>query len=80
MAQKNQDPIIQSEKNARHYDEKTELESIKPAAGGHVDYTGSVAKTDPREIALVRKIDWRLMVRNATQPSPAAEWRAPVFW
>lgn len=66
MTTKNPEPIIESEKNTRHYDEKTDLESIKPVAGGNVDYTGSVAKTDPKEIALVRKIDWRLMVR----PSP----------
>lgn len=66
MTNKNQEAIIESEKNTRHYDEKTDLESIKPAAGGNADYTGSVAKTDPKEIALVRKIDWRLMVR----PSP----------
>ena len=58
---KNPEPIV--EKETRHYDEKTDLESIKPVAGGgNADYTGSVAKTDPREIALVRKIDWRLMV------------------
>lgn len=69
MAAKPQDAIIESEKNTRHYDEKAELESIKPVAGGNADYTGSVAKTDPREIALVRKIDWRLMVRK-TSPSP----------
>jgi len=25
------------------------------------DYSGAVSKTDPREIALVRKLDWRLM-------------------
>ena len=25
------------------------------------DYSGAVAKTDPREIALVRKLDWRIM-------------------
>jgi hypothetical protein len=25
------------------------------------DYTGAQAKTDPAEIALVKKIDWRLM-------------------
>lgn len=64
MAAQPQDKIVESEKNTRHYDEKAELESIKPVAGGNVDYTGSVAKTDPREIALVRKIDWRLMVRK----------------
>lgn len=61
---KNAEPVIESEKNTRHYDEKAELESVKPVASGNVDYTGSVAKTDPREIALVRKIDWRLMVRR----------------
>jgi hypothetical protein len=65
MATKTPEPVIESEKGTRHYDEKTDLESIKPVAGGNgnADYTGSVAKTDPREIALVRKIDWRLMVR-----------------
>jgi hypothetical protein len=62
MTTKQPEPVIETEKNARLYDEKAELESVKPAAGGHVDYTGSVAKTDPREIALVRKVDWRLMV------------------
>lgn len=63
MAGKHPEPVVEAEKNARVYDDKAELESVKPAAGGLVDYTGSVAKTDPREIALVRKIDWRLMVR-----------------
>ena len=62
MATKNPEPV--SEKNAAYHDEKAELEPVKPAAGGNVDYTGSVAKTDPREIALVRKIDWRLMVSD----------------
>ncbi|RYO97862.1 hypothetical protein DL763_002530 [Monosporascus cannonballus] len=35
----------------------------KPAAteGEVVDYTGSKKKTDPVEIALVRKLDWRIM-------------------
>lgn len=66
MAAKPHDAIVESEKTARQYNEKAELESIKPVAGGNVDYTGSVAKTDPREIALVRKIDWRLMVRKTS--------------
>lgn len=74
MADKPQDTIISSEKNTREYDEKADLESIKPVAGGNVDYTGSVAKTDPKEIALVRKIDWRLMVRS-TSPGLTLEWR-----
>lgn len=70
MATKTPEPIIESEKNTRQYDEKADLESIKPTAtGGHVDYTGSVAKTDPKEIALVRKIDWRLMVRPSPLPN-----------
>jgi hypothetical protein len=51
-------------KIARQYDEKAELESVKPVATGNADYTGSVAKTDPKEIALVKKIDWRLMVSS----------------
>jgi len=53
------------------YDDKPSKEVIekenitydtKPAALENADFTGAVAKTDPVEIALVRKIDWRLMV------------------
>lgn len=53
------------------YNEQPEKEVIekenitydtKPAALENADFTGAVAKTDPVEIALVRKIDWRLMV------------------
>lgn len=36
-------------------------ENLKPTTLGNADHTGAVAKTDPAEIALVRKIDWRLM-------------------
>ena len=46
-----------------HLEDKSELGPDKHA--GAVDYTGAEAKTDPEEIALVRKIDWRLMVRIA---------------
>lgn len=28
---------------------------------GDVDYSGAVKKTDPAEIKLVRKLDWRIM-------------------
>lgn len=28
------------------------------------DYSGAVAKSDPAEIALVRKLDFRIMVRD----------------
>lgn len=75
MATKNTEAIIESEKNTGHYEENADLEHVKPVAGGNVDYTGSVAKTDPKEIALVRKIDWRLMV----SPSALSN-RNYVFW
>jgi hypothetical protein len=54
-------PIVQDEKAIKHYEEKTELEHVKPGALESADYTGAQAKTDPAEIALVKKIDWRLM-------------------
>ena len=28
-----------------------------------LDYSGAAAKTDPEEVRLVRKLDWRIMVR-----------------
>lgn len=59
-----QQPITHDEKSTRQFDEKADLEHVKQ--GGvleNADYTGAEAKTDPAEIALVRKIDWRLMVR-----------------
>lgn len=34
-------------------------------AAENVDYTGTRAKTDPAEIALVRKLDFRIMVSNS---------------
>lgn len=43
-----------------HIDDKSELGPDKHAAVA--DYTGAARKSDPEEIALVRKIDWRLMV------------------
>ena len=36
----------------------TEKGALQQPAG---DYAGAVTKFDPREIALVRKLDWRLM-------------------
>lgn len=52
-----------NEKNGVHHVEKSSFaeESLKPALP-NADHTGAAAKTDPAEIALVRKIDWRLMV------------------
>ncbi|KAF1914369.1 major facilitator superfamily domain-containing protein [Ampelomyces quisqualis] len=54
-------PIVQDEKSTKTYEEKTELDHVKPGILENADYTGAEAKTDPAEIALVRKIDWRLM-------------------
>lgn len=62
MANKNSESIVESEKNTGLYGQEVYLESLKPVPSGDADYAGSVAKTDSREIALVRKIDWRLMV------------------
>lgn len=33
-----------------------------PESSAGVDYTGAAKKTDPEEIALVRKLDWMIMV------------------
>lgn len=57
--------INQDHKPAKHFEEHTELGPKQtPAVLENADYTGAQAKTDPAEIALVRKIDWRLMVRS----------------
>lgn len=50
------------------------IEDLKQAAEvHHGDYAGAVAKTDPVEIRLVRKLDWRIMVYDlfyqASRPS-----------
>ena len=39
------------------------LETAKhvDVAPQNVDYSGATAKTDPKEIALVRKLDWWIM-------------------
>lgn len=36
-----------------------DVETLKPSAT--TDYSGAADKTDPREIALVKKLDWRIM-------------------
>ncbi|KAF1831190.1 MFS general substrate transporter [Decorospora gaudefroyi] len=57
-----QQPIAQDEKVATLVEDKPELAADKhPAIRHNVDYAGAQAKSDPDEIALVRKIDWRLM-------------------
>ncbi|KAI1961431.1 hypothetical protein LOZ58_003285 [Ophidiomyces ophidiicola] len=37
------------------------------------DYAGAVEKTDPEEIRLVRKLDYRIMVTIALSITPLAE-------
>lgn len=63
MAAQQQAIVVQDEKSTKTYEEKAELDHVKPGILENADYTGAEAKTDPAEIALVRKIDWRLMVR-----------------
>jgi hypothetical protein len=38
-----------------------DVEKVGNARAIRGDYAGAVAKTDPAEIALVRKMDWRIM-------------------
>jgi hypothetical protein len=54
---------VHNEKSTNRFEEITEINDVKPAALENADYTGAEAKTDPTEIALMRKIDWGLMVR-----------------
>jgi len=62
MAAKQTTPA-HDEKAQIHLEDGNELSPDKHSSGlGHADYTGAEAKSDPAEIALVRKIDWRLMV------------------
>ncbi|PSN59549.1 MFS general substrate transporter [Corynespora cassiicola Philippines] len=61
MSGKHQETLSQDEKMTKHYDEKAELSEVKPSVLENADHTGAVAKSDPEEIRLVRKIDWRLM-------------------
>lgn len=42
----------------------TGMQEMDTAPLKHRDYAGAVAKTDPKEIALVRKLDYRIMVSS----------------
>ncbi|RMZ67377.1 major facilitator superfamily transporter [Pyrenophora seminiperda CCB06] len=62
MAPKHQhtaEPINEKHETLAHTEVKSELGDDRQVASA--DYTGAERKTDPAEIALVRKIDWRLM-------------------
>lgn len=45
------------------------IENFKEQDTTSGDYAGAAAKTDPVEIALVRKLDWRIMVSRVTSLS-----------
>lgn len=49
-----------SKQHSAHDDDSSVVESQRGKAV-KVDYSGASEKTDPREIALVRKLDWRIM-------------------
>lgn len=57
------DSKVDIEKNsALHVDDIASEKDLKAAeADPNADYTGAAAKTDPAEIALVRKLDFRIM-------------------
>lgn len=67
MTEKQHPPVVEptDEKPAviSHIDDRSEIGAEKHASAA-ADYTGAERKSDPEEIALVRKIDWRLMVRS----------------
>ena len=45
--------------------EKIEMADERAISAAGRDYAGTAAKTDPVEIKLVRKLDWRIMVWQA---------------
>lgn len=53
---------VEMEKQASSHHEDLEKEDAKAAAA---DYSGAVAKTDPVEIKLVRKLDLFIMVSDS---------------
>ncbi|KAJ4357307.1 uncharacterized protein N0V89_001882 [Didymosphaeria variabile] len=63
MHAKDVEGTTKEEKHAPEAVEKLDEVLEKPDIESHGDSTGAVAKTDPEEIRLVRKIDWRLMAR-----------------
>lgn len=64
MAPKEQ-ATIGDEKATNHEAEKTDYNNEKGSVMENADFTGAVAKTDPEEIRLVKKLDWRIMVCNS---------------
>lgn len=47
-----------------------DVENLKLPFMGQVDRFGAHAKTDPREIKLVKKLDWYIMVRRKISWGP----------
>ena len=74
---------------AQTIEEKTTTERIddlndpvKPQGDVVPDYSGAAAKTDPKEIALVRKLDWWIMVGTIQETilTAPADKTQPMLW
>ncbi|TFL04208.1 pantothenate transporter liz1 [Pterulicium gracile] len=52
---------VKDEKNHVNYAVDDEHIEDSKKRNGNVDYSGAANKTDPKEIALVKKLDWRIM-------------------
>ncbi|KAL8369832.1 hypothetical protein RB595_000261 [Gaeumannomyces hyphopodioides] len=62
MAQANPDSKVAYDDGARRKDEGVEDYAVEnPKDEPKRDYSGAVTVTDPAEVALVRKLDWRIM-------------------
>lgn len=52
-----------------HIEARDQDDIQKPVNGEKVDEFGASTKTDPREIALVKKLDWHMMVGSLIRRS-----------
>ena len=64
-------PHIVPEKHVEKYADEIEATEKAGVDFSKRDYTGAVAKTDPAEIKLVRKLDYRIMVSSHGCPAAA---------
>lgn len=62
-ASEKRSPSVEREEHAIHTVDSVIMdEKPNPKDEENRDWTGSAKKTDPEEIKLVRKLDWRIMV------------------
>lgn len=59
------DVDITSKQATNHVESISSIPQAEKAVPA-LDYSGASKKTDPREIALVKKLDWHIMVREFT--------------